>query len=285
MRRTRVSLFAATAFAVGVAPLLFALPAQAADTYTYVNVGSSEGRTRLFYDGNIGISSRLDVILDETDDKFVFTLKDNIEIRPYDGCAYPDAADNTKVVCEIPKSAEAPALAEFYLGNATDRVLYTNNTSGENFTTFNLGVGNDYYETQRPEAPDAIIEGGEANDTILAGTGAVVYGGHGEDNITLVGGAGTVYGGDHNDTINGGAGDDTLHGEAGDDIIYGNDGDDYIVGGTGNDQLYGGRHDDTIYGNSGDDTIFGNSGDDYISGGAGVDTISGGAGNNTIVDV
>ncbi|GLY15518.1 hypothetical protein Kisp01_25330 [Kineosporia sp. NBRC 101677] len=280
LRRNRVSALVGTAsmLAVGFSPLLLTGTAHAADANSVV-WASDKGFT---YDGNMGINNQLDLTLSETEEKFVFTADDSVPIVAYDDCTHPDSADLTKVVCEIPKTAP---VAEVRLGNGADRVTYTNTTGATNFTEINLGVGNDVYVTGRPEANDAVVYGGEANDDITLGTNGIAYGDHGYDTINLVGGTAKAYGGDHNDQINGGGGNDELYGDAGDDIIYGNDGDDSITGGTGNDELYGGRHNDTLYGNSGDDTIFGNSGDDYISGGAGLDTISGGAGNNTIVDI
>lgn len=280
LHRNRLSALVGTAslIAVGLSPVLFAGSAHAADA----NTSAWATEAGFTYDGNLGISSQLEVTLTETADKFVFTADDVVPVVIQGACTHPDSADLSKIVCEIPKTAPAAVLR---LGNGVDKVTYTNQTTAANFTSIELGVGNDIYVTGRPEAPDAEVHGGEANDDITLGTAGIAYGEHGYDTITLVGGNAKAYGGDHNDVINGGGGHDELHGEAGDDIIYGNDGDDSITGGAGNDELYGGRHNDTLYGNSGDDTIFGNSGDDYISGGAGLDTLSGGAGDNTVVDV
>ncbi|GLY16733.1 hypothetical protein LWF15_08155 [Kineosporia rhizophila] len=240
------------------------------DYLTYASIGSW--------------NTPLNILVNESADgtQLIYTVDDTREIEIQEGCTYPDAADLTKVRCEVAR-VENASLADFYLYDGDDKVTFTNNTSAD-ITDIRLGDGDDTYTAGRADQIDADIRGDFGQDTITAGSGAMVKGGFGDDIITLMGWKGDVWGDAGNDEIQGSAGPDNLRGGEGADVIYGNDGDDYITGDQGNDSLYGGRENDTLYGNSGDDTIFGNSGDDYISGGPGEDTLSGGAGTNTVVN-
>ncbi len=137
------------------------------------------------------------------------------------------------------------------------------------------------------------------------GSGDVIYGGAGDDNISgqigddyLYGesGADVIAGGEHNDTIYGGDGDDTITGDYGANIRVADggvveQGDDFIFGGAGNDWLQGEEGDDHIYGGAGDDDLHGDAsylelarhGNDYLDGGEGRDVIFGYGGNDTII--
>ena len=77
----------------------------------------------------------------------------------------------------------------------------------------------------------AISIGTDANDTIIADTGAdgsLLFGKNGDD---------TLYGGDGNDYLDGGTGDDYLDGGTGEDTLFGGVGNDTLNGGAGNDSL------------------------------------------------
>ncbi len=65
----------------------------------------------------------------------------------------------------------------------------------------------------------------------------------------LAGRGATIEGGLGNDTIVGGAGNDVLYGGQGIDTLAGGDGADIIIGGADNDALWGGKHADSLYGN------------------------------------
>ncbi len=114
---------------------------------------------------------------------------------------------------------------------------------------------------------DFDLDGGDGDDTLLAGTGigsSTILGGIGDDQIT--GGAGI-------DLLIGGLGADIILGQAGADVIFGDDGD-------ASDTLYRAlpgpsAGDDTIDAGSGDDVVLGGGGDDDITGGTGADVLVG----------
>ena len=121
---------------------------------------------------------------------------------------------------------------------------------------------------------NAIVNGGEGDDTI--------YGTPGDDTLNGDAGDDTIYGGEGADTISGGYGNDNLQGQNGADIIYGSAGDDDINGGWGSDALYGQDGNDSLIGGYSDDNIYGGSGSDYLQGDAGNDTISGESGSDSL---
>lgn len=108
--------------------------------------------------------------------------------------------------------------------------------------------------------PLLTINGTSGNDSIslqFADSGAVVFGGDGDDHIT---------GSDWSDVIHGGAGNDVLHGGGGADQLFGEAGNDVLDGGAGRDQLFGGDGDDQIVFDAADDL-------DHVVGGSGTDTL------------
>lgn len=145
---------------------------------------------------------------------------------------------------------------------------------------------------QMGTAEGDILNGGNGNDTLMAGAGRDALAGSGGDDL-LWGGSGedALDGGAGNDVLNGradddvitaGGGNDTLRGGVGDDRLAGQSGDDLMSGGLGDDVLMGGEGNDTARGGAGDDWLDGGWGDDALSGGAGDDTVDGGAGNDTL---
>jgi len=139
---------------------------------------------------------------------------------------------------------------------------------------------------------DTLINSG----TIIAGDGAAVDMGDGNDTVVLEEGS-SIYGeillGQGNDTlsadgvesdltVDAGGGNDVVTAGAGDDFIKGDDGDDDLNGGRGDDVLQGGAGADRLVGGSGDDILFGDAGDDFLIGGSGNNVLSGGAGNDVM---
>ena len=148
--------------------------------------------------------------------------------------------------------------------------------------------------------------GGSGNDSAVAISNDVIYGGDGTDTLSF--GAsqfGTLYGGAGNDLINvtgvenitgttgysvvdAGDGQDTIGGSllaSGELIIYGGAGNDSVTGGSGTqDIIYGGDGADTITAlGSFNDIIYGGAGDDLIySSSSGAAVVYGGEGNDTI---
>ena len=107
-----------------------------------------------------------------------------------------------------------------------------------------------------PDLSRVPVDGGIGNDIISGSLGVDdLYGGSGDDQINSglpSGGLDFVDGGDGNDTILaggvvfGGAGNDTITASSADDDLFGGDGDDVIDAGSGSDDLFGGDGDDLL---------------------------------------
>lgn len=99
--------------------------------------------------------------------------------------------------------------------------------------------GDDVVNVHAGSGIGVAIDGGEGDDTLIAGDGGhLLFGGEGND--TLIGGAGNdkIFGEGGNDTITGGAGVDDLYGGAGADKVFAKDGEvDDISCGTGIDSV------------------------------------------------
>ncbi len=152
---------------------------------------------------------------------------------------------------------------------------------------------------------DFDLEGGDGDDTILAGTGngtVLIDGGVGDDVLTGSAGADLIFGGLGADVISGLGGADVIFGDLGNatDSVYislpgASAGDDSIDAGGGDDIVIGGGGDDDIIGGSGADVLLGDGGRVQHSGGVvsavkdtdlplltGVDTILGNGGSDLI---
>ncbi len=135
----------------------------------------------------------------------------------------------------------------------------------------------------------ALLDGGEANDTLKSGSGADVLNGEAGDDI-LTGGTG-------NDTLTGGDGTDQVAESADVNLTL----TDTTLTGVGSDtlatiekaKLTGGNASNTLTATSftgiaelngagGADALLGGSGNDTLTGGAGIDSFSAGGGNDTI---
>src|SRR5207302_6080368 len=157
------------------------------------------------------------------------------------------------------------------------------NYAGLEFLKIDLGQGDDSFDILSTSASTvSAVNGNGGADTIhviASAANAIVDGGDGNDTLTGSPGADTIWGGAGNDHLNGGGGADQIFGGLGDDELTatgsvganldGGDGDDTINGSEGDDIIHGGAGLDHIYGNGGNDTIYGEAGDDVILGGAG----------------
>ncbi len=133
------------------------------------------------------------------------------------------------------------------------------------------------------------LDGGDGNDSIIAGANDTVKGGDGND---IIAGGRDIDGGNGDDqissnfqaNISGGGGNDTIGGSAGADTIVGGDGNDVIDGNTGSDNISGGSGDDVIRGGNGSDpnALSGEAGADILTGGGGSDLIWGGADGDSL---
>ena len=120
-------------------------------------------------------------------------------------------------------------------------------------------------------ANDQRLRGGEGNDSLVGGNGgsngnsgptyfsALLYGDAGDD--TLVAGSGNVLWLGQNQALLSGLGNDSLNASSSNgDLLSGDIGNDTLVAGNGNDQyLDGGGDDDSLVGGSGGDNV-----NDYI---------------------
>jgi len=116
------------------------------------------------------------------------------------------------------------------------------------------------------------IDGKEGNDAIICENpyktlkNAVIIGGEGDDTIKAPDAeVTTIRGGDDRDVmVAGRTGNTTLEGGRGNDVLIGGPGRDFLAGDEGNDVLYGGDGDDILYGGEGKDIIQPGYGSDYI---------------------
>ncbi|MFQ3786330.1 hypothetical protein [Halomonas sp. A29] len=76
------------------------------------------------------------------------------------------------------------------------------------------------------------VEGGTGDDEL---TGAVVFGGAGDDTLIALDSGSLLHGGEGNDTLVGGMSDDQLYGGEGDDTLIIRGGNDVLYGGVGDD--------------------------------------------------
>jgi len=291
MSSRSVSRLMALAFGTALAsPLLLAGTAGAATAPATAALGN--GGNEVLYTAAAGQANKAVVTATHTTgtDKITYVIDDVVTIKPGTGCAYPTAADHTKVSCTVTMldSQDPYPTVQLTLGDGNDTVTYHNKTAQTYyFASVDLGAGNDKY-TEDGSVDGNYVSGGTGNDTISLGKYSVGWGDNGND--TLHGGVETIaQGGNGNDTIttvgaaaDGGAGNDVITGGAGGQSLTGGTGNDRISGGAGNDFIYGGTGNDVLYGNAGADTIYGNSGNDTLWGGTGTDVLSGGPGHNAV---
>ena len=125
---------------------------------------------------------------------------------------------------------------------------YSGDASGDTFTGIENVIASGHDDLVGGGAVDGIYQLGDGNDVF--------------DTNSALTAADTVYGGDGNDVIWSGAGDDVLDGGAGNDAILGEAGNDTFTGGTGDDTLYGEDGNDifTYAAGDGSDTFAGGAG-------------------------
>lgn len=151
------------------------------------------------------------------------------------------------------------------------------------------GGGNDSVRIDDSVRQATLLDGGEGNDRIAAGSGrSLILGGPGDDGLA---------GGPRTDVIFGGAGDDRLIAGRGDDYLIGGIGNDHLDAGGGHDWLFGdatndyprGYTDPVVYAldfmdtNRGNDVLVGDEGNDVLLAGNADDRADGGAGNDLIL--
>ncbi|GLY31402.1 calcium-binding protein [Kineosporia sp. NBRC 101731] len=263
--------------AVGISPVLLAVPAQAAPAPATADV--THGLTYTASAGQIN-----DVLVTKTSDtdtgEAIFRIDDVVPISAGEGCVYPDSGDRTVVVCRQPYlDRQDPFFdSNFWLGDRNDRFRWRNLTGDVYWDSrVYLGPGDDTYSSKYIDGNG--VYGGIGEDTISVkhqdGDIGFTDGGNGDDTIFSEGSYGfaTTLGGPGDDSLTGGSGEQRFDGGEGDDLIHGGNGVDMIWGGQGNDRLYGDAAADTIYGNSGNDQLYGGPGNDTLFGGPGKNLI------------
>lgn len=156
--------------------------------------------------------------------------------------------------------------------------------------------GNDAMVVDPSNTERVVLEGGDGDDTLVAGTGgSALFGENGDD--TLIGNTGRdfLYGGslEDDDTLIGGDGDDRFAAGLGNDVLEAGEGFDtidfsYRPGGQTeginfdlrSQTLLSGQWTDTTF--SGFEAVTGTSFDDRIVGDDGRNVLEGGSGNDTI---
>jgi len=118
----------------------------------------------------------------------------------------------------------------------------------------------------------SILSNDAQNETLTFDKVALVWAKGGNDVLRVVAPQAIVFGGQGDDTIVGGLGEDQLFGGQGDDALNGGANRDYLYGGDGSDLLEGGEGLDHLYGGEGVDRLVGGAGADVLDGGAGSDT-------------
>jgi hypothetical protein len=168
---------------------------------------------------------------------------------------------------DAPANGDEKYTIEHVSGTAGNEVIdvtaygFTQRFTGVASIFADAGLGNDLISIKPGVLADAILNGGEGNDTIA-------YFGSG---------TATIHGNAGQDKLKGGAGTTTIHGDAGDDILIGGQtatSISFLFGGADNDFLQGGVNADTLDGGDGDDQLDAGKGLNSITGGADDDQIT-----------
>jgi len=192
-------------------------------------------------------------------------------------------------------------------GAGNDLFLSATGAAVFNSVFFNGNAGSDTFTMRAGLLSATSIQGGQGDDIVTIGGGAVsslINGNRDNDTITLQGGAvsaSSIFGGQGNDAIN-------INIATTSSVVNGDDGNDRIfsagdisvagtsfAGGIGNDTINlgsittaangavaidGGDGNDRLTATGGNDTVLGGAGNDTLTGGAGADVLTGGAGSD-----
>jgi Ca2+-binding RTX toxin-like protein len=126
--------------------------------------------------------------------------------------------------------------------------------------------GSAEFSFERRQIAQIVVDAGNGNDAVRIDESNGVF----SDTIPT-----TLEGGNGNDRLVGGAGAVTIDGGNGDDALFGGNGNEKLLGGNGNDSIDGNKGNDTAFLGNGNDTFIWDPGDgsDTIEGGNGNDTM------------
>ena len=152
-------------------------------------------------------------------------------------------------------------------GNRDDRLAL--GLQAGNPAVLQVDVGDDGssdFSIPRAEVARISLDGGNGDDSLRIDESNGVF----TDTIPT-----TIHGGNGNDRIVGGAGAITLQGDNGDDVLIGGSGVETLIGGNGDDSIDGNKGNDVALLGNGNDTFVWDPGDgsDTVEGQNGTDTM------------
>ena len=126
--------------------------------------------------------------------------------------------------------------------------------------------GSAEFSFERSQIAEIVVDAGNGGDAVRIDESNGVF----SDTIPT-----TIEGGNGNDRLVGGAGAVTIDGGNGDDTLFGGNGNEQLIGGNGNDSIDGNKGNDSALLGNGNDTFIWDPGDgsDTIEGGTGRDTM------------
>src|SRR4029079_2556027 len=151
--------------------------------------------------------------------------------------------------------------------NADDRIALRVQAGNPAILQVDLGDdGSGEFSIPRAEVARISLDGGNGDDSLRIDESNGVF----TDTIPT-----TIHGGNGNDRIVGGAGAITLQGDNGDDVLIGGSGVETLIGGNGDDSIDGNKGNDVALLGNGNDTFVWDPGDgsDTVEGQNGTDTM------------
>jgi len=151
--------------------------------------------------------------------------------------------------------------------NADDRIALRVQAGNPAILQVDLGDdGSGELSIPRAEVARISLDGGNGDDSLRIDESNGVF----TDTIPT-----TIHGGNGNDRIVGGAGAITLQGDNGDDVLFGGSGVETLIGGNGDDSIDGNKGNDVALLGNGNDTFVWDPGDgsDTVEGQNGTDTM------------
>jgi Ca2+-binding RTX toxin-like protein len=126
--------------------------------------------------------------------------------------------------------------------------------------------GSAEFSFERSQIAEIVVDAGNGDDAVRIDESNGVF----SDTIPT-----TIEGGNGNDRLVGGAGAVTIDGGNGNDALFGGNGNEKLLGGNGNDTIDGNKGNDSAFGGNGNDTFIWDPGDgsDTIEGENGNDTM------------